>query len=237
MNNKKTKQYIVLSVLFFLPVTFLLFLYPAKHNYVPLDVVKKQVSELNRFTGNPDDIKLLDHITVIGFLGNNPIENSIAASNVKELVYDKFKGFKKFQIVMILPLGSESEAQKLREEISNYEDLKYWHFVFGSEQAIKNLHSSLKVGKPLNADLSTHQIFIIDKELNQRGRLDDRNEKEIKNKKPQATLYSYNTIEVAEIKNKFGEDLRILFTEYRQKRKGDFDSTERRKNDINPTDE
>lgn len=237
MNNKKTKQYIVLSVLFFLPVTFLLFLYPAKHNYVPLDIVKKQVSELNRFTGNPDDIKLLDHITVIGFLGNNPIENSIAASNVKELVYDKFKGFKKFQIVMILPLGSESEAQKLREEISNYEDLKYWHFVFGSEQAIKNLHSSLKVGKPLNADLSTHQIFIIDKELNQRGRLDDRNEKEIKNKKPQATLYSYNTIEVAEIKNKFGEDLRILFTEYRQKRKGDFDSTERRKNDINPTDE
>lgn len=237
MNNKKTKQNIVLSVLFFLPVTFLLFLYPAKHNYIPLDIVKTQVSELNRFTGNPDDIKLLDHITVIGFLGKNPIENSIAASNVKELVYDKFKGFKKFQIVMLLPLGSESEAQKLREEISNYEDLKYWHFVFGSEQVIKNLHSSLKVGKPLNADLSTHQIFIIDKELNQRGRLDDRNEKEIKNKKPQATLFSYNAIEVAEIKNKFGEDLRILFTEYRQKRKGDFDSTERRKNDINPTNE
>lgn len=234
MTKQKKRQYIVLSILFFLPVTFLLFLYPAKHNYVPLDIVKTQVKDLNNFTGNPSDIKLFDHITVIGFLGKNPIENSIAASNIKELIYDKFKGFKKFQIVMLLPLGSESEAQKIREEISNFEDLKYWHFVFGNESAIIDFHNSLKADKTLKQDLSTPQIFIVDKELNQRGRLDDRNEKEVLSNKPQATLYSYNTIEVAEIKNKFGEDLRILFTEYRQKRKGDFDSTERRKNDINP---
>lgn len=237
MKKQKQRQYIVLGILFFLPVIFLLFLYPAKHNYVPLDVVKTQVKDITDFSSNDKDVKLLDHITVVGFLGNKPIENSIAASNVKELIYDKFKGFKKFQIVMILPLGSENEAKKLRDEISYYEDLKYWHFIFANENKIIDFYESLREDKPLNRDLSTPQIFIIDKELNQRGRLDDRNDKEIENNKPQVSLLSYNTIEVAEIKNKFGEDLRILFTEYRQKRKGNFDSTQRRKNDINPTNE
>jgi len=42
---------------------------------------------------------------------------------------------------------------------------------------------------------------------------------------------------VAEIKNKMSEDMRILFTEYRQKRKGDFDSTTRRANDLKEQDE
>jgi hypothetical protein len=46
-------------------------------------------------------------------------------------------------------------------------------------------------------------------------------------------LSSYNCIEVAEIKNKMSEDLRILFTEYRQKRKGNFDSSSRRAQDLN----
>ena len=41
----------------------------------------------------------------------------------------------------------------------------------------------------------------------------------------------------AEIKNKMSEDMRILFTEYRQKRKGDFDSTTRRANDLKEQDE
>jgi len=46
-------------------------------------------------------------------------------------------------------------------------------------------------------------------------------------------LSSYDCIEVAEIKNKMSDDLRILFTEYRQKRKGDFNSDTRRANDLN----
>ena len=97
MNLKKVKRYAVLGILFFLPVSFLLFLYPATHNYTPLDIVNEQVMDLDQFTSNSNEkIFLKDHITVLGFLGKNPLENLIAASNLKELVYDKFKGFKKF---------------------------------------------------------------------------------------------------------------------------------------------
>jgi len=49
-------------------------------------------------------------------------------------------------------------------------------------------------------------------------------------------LNSYDCIEVSEIKNKMSEDMRILFTEYRQKRKGNFDSSSRRAGDIKTDD-
>ena len=46
---------IVLSVLFFLPVTFLLFLYPSKHNYETLDIVKSDIPELKGFMTTDND--------------------------------------------------------------------------------------------------------------------------------------------------------------------------------------
>ena len=46
-------------------------------------------------------------------------------------------------------------------------------------------------------------------------------------------LTSYNATMVSELKNKLAaEDLRVLFTEYRQKRKGEFNSTLRRAEDL-----
>ena len=77
-------------------------------------------------------------------------------------------------------------------------------------------------------------VFIIDRDLNQRGRLDDRTEKEIESNKPIYSLYSYDCVEVAELKNKMAaEDMRVLFKEYRDKRKGNFDdSSQRRSKDL-----
>ena len=239
MKTSNLKRNIVLGILFFLPVAFLLMLYPAKHNYEPLDIVSNNVSDINGFYSNGSDtITLKNHITVLGFLGKSPLQNSIAASNLKELVYDKFKGFKKFQIVIVVPEGTEAEVANLKSEINTYEDLKFWHYVYGTEGEIKMLYSSLKSDSNLSSDLSTNSVFIIDKDLNQRGRIDGRDEKQVKVNKPAFSVYSYDTIEVAEIKNMMSDDVRILFTEYRQKRKGKFDDSEtRRKNDLKETNE
>ena len=234
MDYKKVSRYVVLGILFFLPVTFLLFLYPATHNYTPLDFINEDVLDINVFSSDSnEDIVLKDHITVLGFLGNNPSENSTVASNLKELVYDKFKGFKRFQIVIIVPKGTEEEVKKLKSDISSYEDLRFWHFVFGEPNDIQNVFNSLKSKTNLNTDLATNSVFIVDKELKQRGRLDDRTDNELEKNKPVYMLTSYDCIEVAEVKNKMSDDLRILFTEYRQKRKGEFNSDSRRANDLN----
>ena len=49
-------------------------------------------------------------------------------------------------------------------------------------------------------------------------------------------LYSYNSIIVSEIKKKMNDDIRILFTEYRQKRKGNFNSNIRRISNLDGND-
>lgn len=237
MDKKLVKRNLILGILFFLPVIFLLFLYPAQHNYKALDTVNQNISELTGFSSDSDETILLkNHITVIGFLGKHPMEQVIAASNLKELVYDKFMGFKKFQIVMVMPKGAESETELLHKEIHTYEQLEYWHFVFADDATIQQLYKSLNTDEDLDENLASTDVFIIDKELKQRGRIDDRSDNEIAKNKSPYPLVGYNAIEVAEIKNKLNDDMRILFTEYRQKRKGNFDSSKRRANDLKGTD-
>ena len=112
MDITKFKKPFVLSVLFFLPVLFLLFLYPSKHNYETLDILKKELPELIHFVDkNGDSIALENHLTVLGFLGETPMEDAILALNLKELVYDKFRGFKHFQVVILVPESAKYQVK------------------------------------------------------------------------------------------------------------------------------
>jgi len=238
MKKRNFKKTSILGILFFLPVLFLLFLYPSKNYSTYLDIVNENVVELSNFqTENKESITLENNITVLGFLGENPENEAISVLNLKELVYDKFKGFKRFQVLIIVSEGTQEQVKLLKKELYQYDELKYWHFVFGNSESIKNIYNSLKSKGDLKADLSTEKVFIIDEDMNQRGRLDDREPYEVEKNKPVKELYSYNCIEVSEIKNKMGDDMRILFTEYRQKRKGNFDSSSRRAEDIKTQDE
>lgn len=236
MEKSRIKRNLVLGILFFLPVAFLLMLYPSSHNYDPLEIVEENISDLELFTSDYEKkILLEDHITVLGFLGNDPKNNLIAAANLKELVYDSFLGFKKFQVVIILPKGTEAQAKEFHKEISNFEDLRFWHYVFGEPNDIKKIFNSLKSEETLEDNLFTDHVFIVDKDLKQRGRLDDRSDKEKERNDSVYTLYSYDCIDIDDIKNKMSDDLRILLTEYRQKRKGKFDSSSRRADDLKDT--
>jgi len=225
------KRYVILSILFFLPVAFIITMLLSKENYNPLDIVKEDIVEL---PVTKDSIQLKDHITILSFLGKKPNDNSIAALNLKELIYDTNKGFKTFQVVVLLPYEAKAEAQELLKEIKSYEDLRFWHMVYTDQATIKKVFNSLKADVKLDHNLSCNSVFIIDKDKNQRGRLDDRTDNEIEAKKPVYGLYDYDCIQVAELKNKMAaEDMRVLFREYRDRRKGDFDdSNTRRANDL-----
>jgi hypothetical protein len=231
MKKTNIKKSLILAILFFLPVLFLLFLYPSSHNYNALDVVKENVLDITDFEPNPKRL-LEGNLTVLVFLGKKPMDNTIMALNLKELIYDKFKGFKRFQVLMLVSEDTQEEVKLLKREIYQHDELKYWHFVYADENQIKKVYNSLSSKQGLDVNLSTNNVFIIDKDLNQRGRLDDRTDREKEKNVSVYGLDSYNSIQIAEIKNKMGDDMRILFTEYRQKRKGKFDSTMRRADDL-----
>jgi len=233
MNITKLKKPVVLTILFFLPVLFLLFLYPSKHNYKTLDIIKTGIPELSNFvTKNGSPIQLDNQLTVLGFLGETPFDDAFLALNLKELVYDKFRGFKRFQIVILVPESAKKQVELLEKELNQYEFLEYWKFGFGTKSDVLAAYQSLKISTVLDSGLKSSDVFIIDKERNQRGRLDDREKNEIAANTPAYGMSSYDCLEISVLKNKMSVDMRILFTEYRQKRKGNFNSTSRRADDL-----
>ncbi|WP_034061177.1 hypothetical protein [Lacinutrix jangbogonensis] len=236
MSKKAIKKYVILVILFFLPVVFLLMLYPATNNYNILDVVKEEVLDISNLSSvTNSDILLKDHITVLGFLGSDPESRIVEASNLKELVYNKFKGFKKFQIVMVVTKDSQDKTSRLIQELNKYSEHKYWHFVYASDSDINKLFNSLRTSLQLDNTRSTNGVFVIDKELNQRGRLDDRTKKEIEKGVKIYPLTAYNCSEVSIIKNKLAaEDVRVLLEEYRKSGRNKIDSSNRRAKDLNP---
>ena len=237
MINTFYRKWIILGILFLLPVIFLLFLYPSTHNYNTLDIVNEDIKETD-FLNFIDNRKtnFEGNITILNFLGDMPVENITGTLNLKELVYDKFKGFKKFQIISIASLNSEKSLENVKKELLKSDELKYWFFATTSDKEINKIYSSLRSQKELDSSNYTSQVFIIDKQRNQRGRIDDRDDDQIEKNIDLFGLYSYNSIIVSEIKKKMNDDIRILFTEYRQKRKGNFNSNIRRISNLDGND-
>ena len=237
MINTFYRKWIILGILFLLPVIFLLFLYPSTHNYNTLDIVNEDIKETD-FLNFIDNRKtnFEGNITILNFLGDMPVENITGTLNLKELVYDKFKGFKKFQIISIASLNSEKSLENVKKELLKSDELKYWFFATTSDDEINKIYSSLRSQKELDSSNYTSQVFIIDKQRNQRGRIDDRDDDQIEKNIDLFGLYSYNSIIVSEIKKKMNDDIRILFTEYRQKRKGNFNSNIRRISNLDGND-
>lgn len=237
MINTFYRKWIILGILFLLPVIFLLFLYPSTHNYNTLDIVNEDIKETD-FLNFIDNRKtnFEGNITILNFLGDMPVENITGTLNLKELVYDKFKGFKKFQIISIASLNSEKSLDNVKKELLKSDELKYWFFATTTDEEINKIYSSLRSQKELDSSNYTSQVFIIDKQRNQRGRIDDRDDDQIEKNIDLFGLYSYNSIIVSEIKKKMNDDIRILFTEYRQKRKGNFNSNIRRISNLDGND-
>ena len=237
MIAKFYRKWFTLAILFLLPVIFLLFLYPSTHNYNTLDIVGEDINEIDSLTFvNQNSSTFKDNITILSFLGNNPMKNITSALNLKELVYDKFKGFKKFQIVSIGGKESKSQLENVRKELLKSDELKYWYFAYSDSESINKIFNSLRSIHDLDSLNYTNQVFIVDKLLNQRGRIDDRDDDQKEKDFNLFGLYSYNSILVSEIKGKMNDDIRILFTEYRQKRKGNFNSNIRRISNVEGND-
>ena len=237
MINTFYRKWFILGILFLLPVIFLLFLYPSTHNYNTLDIVNEDIVEVEFFNFIDNrKTNFEGNITILNFLGDKPMENITGALNLKELVYDKFKGFKKFQIISISSLNSEKSLESVKKELMKSDELKYWFFATTSDEEINKIYSSLRYHNELDSSNYTSEVYIIDKQRNQRGRIDDRDDNQIENKIDSFGLYSYNSIIVSEIKKKMNDDIRILFTEYRQKRKGNFNSNIRRISNLDGND-
>lgn len=201
------KKYLVLGVLFLLPLSMYIFFASGKDNFGRLPVLTENIVEIDKFNSpNADTVRLKNSITILGFFGNDPMANKVNAFNLAHKIYKKNRGFKDFQIVILQPEGSEEDAQKLKDKLSEIADTDRWKFVFGTSEEIKEVFNSLQSEYLLMPDNSSPYVFIIDKKGNLRGRNDDEDV---------GKLYGFDARDFAEINNKMGDDVKVILAEYR----------------------
>ena len=206
--NQNFKKYLVLSILFILPITAYIFFSLSTSYFKPLPILSENIAELDGFTTlDGGTVKLQDHITVLGFFGEDLEENRAYAFNLAHIIYSKNRGFREFQFVILLPDGAQEQAKGIEQKLKEIAPTDSWQFAFGSENAISRVFQSLNSDFSLDASFSTPYVFIIDKERNLRGRDDDDD---------LGAMFGFDSRNVAEINNKMNDDVKVLLAEYRR---------------------
>lgn len=204
------KKSIVLFVLFALPIIAYLFFASGVNTFAKLPTVTANIKELPGWkTLGGEKVVLKDNITILGFPGSQVLHNKGNAFNLDQKIYNKNREFKDFQVVLIAPEGTQQQAKELMAELGTISNLSKWHFVFAPPQEIKDYYSTLKLVGQLDETGGTPNVFIIDKDLNLRGR------KGANKKGEQEYKEGYNTISAADLHNEMSDDVKVILAEYR----------------------
>ena len=196
------KKYIVLTILFILPLVAYLFFASGVNNFAKLPVIKQNVDNISNYSKVGFDNK----ISVLIFLGNNINDRQGDALNLNQKIYKRFFQFNDFQFVVICPLGSEQLAENLKNKLASgtNTDMINWNFIFLNPELIVKLFKSLKTDNNLDYNYGSPYVYIIDKKLSQRGRNDNNGIK-----------FGYDSRSVADINNFMLDDIKVILAEYR----------------------
>src|SRR5690606_23942886 len=159
--------------LFVLPIVAYLFFASGVNSFTRLPIITEKVNELPDWESlSGENIKLQGKITVLGFMGGDVLANKSNAFNLNQLIYNKNKSFEDFQIVMIVPLEAKPDVEQLIHEFewAKLASFSGWKFVFATKDEILNYYNNLGLVNTLDHNAGTPLVYILDKELNLRGR-------------------------------------------------------------------
>jgi hypothetical protein len=211
------KKNIVLFVLFVLPIVAYLFFASGVNSFTKLPIITPKIADFGDWTSLKNEkISLDGKISILGFSGTNILKNRGNYFNLNAKIYQRYHEFKDLQFVVICPLGTEADAQKIVDGLSASTDVSQWHFVFTSPEEIQAYYDKLKLKEKLDSDLGTPNVYIVDKERNLRGRKEEKEYKE-----------GYNTFHPAELSNEMMDDFKIILYEYRAALKKNHNATKK----------
>lgn len=200
---KLTKKRVVLFLLFIFPLICFLILSTGKNNFTKLPVVTKNVVDISLIDSSKT---FKGNISIVCFLGNDIEANKGGFFNLNEKIYKKFIEYNNFQILAIYPKGKEEEAKKTKKDISAFTDMVKWNFIAASKEDINKLHTSFNSLDTLK-NLYTSNAFLVDKNGDLRGRINDADAKNGK-------LFGYNMNSVSVLNGKLKDDVLVLYYEY-----------------------
>jgi hypothetical protein len=196
------KKYVVLTILFVLPLVVYLFFASGINHFAQLPVLTNNVVDVSEYSN--DTFK--NKITILGFFGNNVQDKHGDALNLNQKIYKRFYQFKDFQFIMLQPKGTNELALDLQNDLKTGTDtdLINWKFIFLENDNLNKIFNSLKTDLSLDSNLGTPYVFIIDRDSNLRGRDDN-----------DGIKYGYDSRSVADINNTMLDDVKVILAEYR----------------------
>ncbi len=201
------KKFLVLGVLFLLPIFAYLFFSSGVNHFAKLPILTNQVKDVNQFNTNQDSaVSFQDKITIVAFFGSDPEDLKGNTFNLDQKILEKFYQFKDFQFVIVLPEDARPQAQKFISDFSAVTNSDYWKMVYGTPSQVSEVFNSFQTNLQLDKNLQTPYVFIIDKDKNLRGRDNDEDK---------GVLYGYDSRSVSELNNKMNDDVKVILAEYR----------------------
>ena len=196
------KKYIVLTILFALPLVAYLFFASGVNNFAKLPILKQNVLSISDYS----KVDFNQKISILFFLGSNIEDRQGDALNMNQKIYKRFYDFEDFQFVVICPLESEQLADDLKNklEMGTNTDMKKWNFVFLDYNVIEQVFNSLNTNTDLDQYSGSPYVYIVDKNRSLRGRNDD-----------DGIKFGYDSRSVADINNFMVDDVKVILAEYR----------------------
>lgn len=203
--NNQTKKFLVLFSVFIGPLIFYVLISSGINNFSRLPVVTENVMNVSVI----DSTKTFkEKISLVCFLGDDVESVKGGFFNLNQKIYKPFYGFDDFQIIVFYPKEKEESVQKLKRELGAFTDMGKWKFVAASLEDTHRIFKSFQTTETLGENGFSAKSFIVDRDLNLRGRLLDKETQE-------AALFGYNMQSVAELNNKMKDDIKIVLAEYR----------------------
>lgn len=205
------KKKAVLIILFILPLVVYLFFATGVNSFIKLPTLTEKIADVNPNwkSLNGEKVSLNNKITILGFSGENIMENRGNFFLLNQKIYNRNKEFKDFQIVFIAPDGTQDKVKSILERLDKLTDTKGYHFVFAKPEEIQAFFSTMKLVGQLNENFGSPNVYIIDKQRNLRGRKG----KSVQGKPEYRE--GYNVQSSAELHNEMTDDLKIILAEYR----------------------
>jgi len=196
------RKYIVLTILFVLPLVVYLFFASGINHFAQLPVLKNNITDVSDYSQE----SFKNKITILGFFGSNVQDKHGDALNLNQKIYKRFYQFKDFQFLMIQPIGTDSLVLNLKNDLrrGTDTDLINWKFISLRKEELNSLFNSLNTNISLDSNYGTPYVFIIDRDSNLRGRDDD-----------DGIKYGYDSRSVADINNNMLDDVKVILAEYR----------------------
>ena len=206
--SKNLKKYLILGFLFFFPIFVYVFLSTGINNFAKLPVLTENVMDIENIEGNSANVSFKNKISIVAFWGGDVNNKKSEALNLNQKIYKRFNEFQDFQFVLLHNKNDNQAIEDLKSELVSGvgTDLKNWNFIPTTQSNIKMIFESFKTNIELDQSFSTPYVFIVDRDLNLRGRDDDEDI---------GVLYGFDSQSVAEINNKMVDDVKIILAEYR----------------------